>query len=141
MRLKWISLSIILFLISNILVAQSSNLNEKIQSFYLPQNGLKVILKEQRSMPMVGMSLFYNVGSHDEPAGVKGMTKLQAHLFEESGYEDVKEEISLFCKYVGISNEKFYLIAEKFRNKEIWKKNNNIWELDNFIIKEWDWEK
>ena len=29
MRLKWISHSIILFLISNILTAQSSNLNEK----------------------------------------------------------------------------------------------------------------
>ena len=107
MRLKWISLSIILFLISNILTAQSSNLNEKIQSFYLPQNGLKVILKEQHSMPMVGMSLFYNVGSHDEPAGVKGMTKLQAHLFEESGYEDgtsahdIKEKI----KKLTVNNE------------------------------------
>lgn len=106
--------NIILFLIviSNTLIAdcgecEADNFNENIQSFYLPQNGLKVILKEERSMPMIGMSLFYNVGSHDEPAGIKGMTKLQAYLFEESGYSngipssDVKEKI----KKLTVSNK------------------------------------
>jgi zinc protease len=41
-------------------------------------NGLKVIVHEDRSNPIVTVSVWYNVGSKDEPAGRTGF----AHLFE-----------------------------------------------------------
>lgn len=47
------------------------------ESFTL-DNGLKVIVHEDRSNPIVAISVWYNVGSKDEPVGRTGF----AHLFE-----------------------------------------------------------
>ena len=41
-------------------------------------NGLRVIVHEDHSAPIVAVSVWYNVGSKDEPAGRTGF----AHLFE-----------------------------------------------------------
>ena len=41
-------------------------------------NGLKVVVHEDRKAPVVAISIWYNVGSKDEPAGKTGF----AHLFE-----------------------------------------------------------
>ena len=48
-----------------------------IKSFTLP-NGLKVIVCEKNTSPMVQMEVWYRVGSKDEWDGVRGM----AHMFE-----------------------------------------------------------
>lgn len=38
--------------------------------------------------------------------------------------------VKKFCRYIGISIDTFWEIAESYRNKDIWKKNkNNRWEL------------
>ena len=47
------------------------------ETFTLP-NGLRVIVHEDRKAPVVAVSVWYNVGSKDEPAGRTGF----AHLFE-----------------------------------------------------------
>ncbi|HMJ93548.1 MAG TPA: pitrilysin family protein [Allosphingosinicella sp.] len=47
------------------------------QQFTL-SNGLKVVVHEDRKAPVVAVSVWYNVGSKDEPAGKTGF----AHLFE-----------------------------------------------------------
>ncbi len=47
------------------------------QAFTLA-NGLRVIVHEDRKAPVVAVSVWYNVGSKDEPAGKTGF----AHLFE-----------------------------------------------------------
>ena len=50
------------------------------------------------------------------------------------------KQITLFCKYLNISRKRFFNIAEKFRNKKIWKLNNkNKWYLKNFLIKNYKW--
>jgi len=41
-------------------------------------NGLRVIVHEDRKAPIVAVSVWYHVGSKDEPAGKTGF----AHLFE-----------------------------------------------------------
>lgn len=41
-------------------------------------NGLKVLVHEDRSTPLVAMNILYNVGSRDEDPGLTGL----AHLFE-----------------------------------------------------------
>lgn len=48
-------------------------------------------------------------------------------------------DIKKFCKYVQIELPTFFVFAEKFRNKKIWKKNNNKWMIENFLIKDWKW--
>jgi len=37
--------------------------------------------------------------------------------------------IKKFCNYIEISEKKFWIIAEKFRNKKIWKKTKSGWKL------------
>jgi len=44
-------------------------------------NGLTVVVHEDRKAPVVALSAWYNVGSKDEPAGQAGL----AHLFEHIG--------------------------------------------------------
>jgi N-acetyl sugar amidotransferase len=48
-------------------------------------------------------------------------------------------DINKFCKYVDIDNKTFFKIAEKFRNKNIWKKIDKKLKIDNFIIENWKW--
>ena len=49
----------------------------KVEKYTLP-NGLEVILHEDHSTPIVGVNLWYKVGSKDEKTGRTGF----AHLFE-----------------------------------------------------------
>ncbi len=57
--------------------AQAPELNLDYEAFTL-DNGLQVIVHEDRKAPVVAVSVWYNVGSRDEPAGKTGF----AHLFE-----------------------------------------------------------
>jgi N-acetyl sugar amidotransferase len=54
---------------------------------------------------------------------------------DETPYEDIEG----LCKYLGIGQEQFLEICEKFRNREIWKKRNGKWMLDDFLIPDWKW--
>ncbi|RZJ02680.1 MAG: insulinase family protein [Brevundimonas sp.] len=63
---------------------QAAPISELIAKVNIPwtsfklDNGLTVIVNEDRSAPIVAFSVWYNVGSKDEPAGSTGF----AHLFE-----------------------------------------------------------
>ncbi len=57
--------------------AQAPELNLSYESFTLA-NGLRVIVHEDRKAPIVAVSVWYHVGSKNEPAGKTGF----AHLFE-----------------------------------------------------------
>ncbi|MCP4755001.1 MAG: insulinase family protein [Proteobacteria bacterium] len=50
------------------------------------KNGLKMLVVEKPTMPVVSVLLFYNVGSYDEGEGMKGM----AHLFEHMMFRGSK---------------------------------------------------
>jgi N-acetyl sugar amidotransferase len=52
-----------------------------------------------------------------------------ASFGDETPYEDIRK----FCKFVGITEHRFFEISEKFRNKEIWKKIDGVWEIPNYI--------
>lgn len=57
-----------------------------VKSFTLP-NGLKVIVCEKNTSPMVQMEVWYRVGSKDEWDGVRGM----AHMFEHMMFRGSKK--------------------------------------------------
>ncbi len=50
-------------------------------------------------------------------------------------------EIKKFCKYVSLSLNNFFKIAEKHRNKKVWSfnKEKSIWYIKNFLIKDYKW--
>ena len=49
------------------------------------------------------------------------------------------DDIGKFCKFVGVTTESFFDICEKFRNREIWYKENECWKIKNFLIPDWSW--
>ena len=57
----------------------------------------------------------------------------------KNGIQEPKDDIMKLCKYLDISIEHFYSIAEKFRNKKIWKFTNGKWHINNFPISNWKW--
>ena len=66
-------------------------------------NGLKVLVHEDHKAPVVALSVWYNVGSKDEPAGKTGF----AHLFEHLmfyGSDNVREGIMPFLEKLGATD-------------------------------------
>lgn len=65
----------------------------------------------------------------------KRLTRSKAiSILKKSAVERPNKDINLFCKYLGIKNETFENIVEKFRNKKIWIKKNKKWRLKNKLI-------
>ncbi|MCL6698666.1 insulinase family protein [Sphingomonas sp. NSE70-1] len=72
------------------------------QSFVL-DNGLTVIVHEDRKAPVVAVSMWYNVGSKDEPKGKTGF----AHLFEHimfNGSENLPGEYFEYLDHLGATD-------------------------------------
>ncbi len=66
-------------------------------------NGLTVIVHEDRKAPVVGMAMWYNVGSKDEPKGKTGF----AHLFEHlmfNGSENLPEDFFKYLQQIGATD-------------------------------------
>ncbi len=61
------------------------------------------------------------------------------NIIKKIGTKNPSKEIKLFCKYLNISENFFYKIANKFRNKDIWYKEKNTWRIRNFLISDWKW--
>ncbi len=71
-------------------LAAAPDINLPYEAFTLP-NGLRVVVHEDHKAPIVAVSIWYHVGSKDEPAGKTGF----AHLFEHlmfNGSENHKGE-------------------------------------------------
>lgn len=81
------------------LVAQVSIPYEQFQL----ENGLTVIVHEDRKAPIVGVAVWYNVGSKDEPAGKTGF----AHLFEHlmfNGSENAPDDYFQYLQEMGATD-------------------------------------
>ena len=72
------------------------------QKFVL-DNGLTVIVHEDHKAPVVGVSMWYNVGSKDEPNGKTGF----AHLFEHlmfNGSENLPGDYFTYLQQIGATD-------------------------------------
>ena len=72
---------------------------------FLP-NGMKVILMEKHSAPKVGLGVYYNVGSHDEKWGQKGINKLIKRIIVTQGTDKFT-----FDELLGIKTFGFFVIS------------------------------
>lgn len=61
-------------------------------------------------------------------------------IIRRRGDDTPVQDIRKFCRFAGISTNKFFEIAEKFRNQEIWEKRSGKWMIKNFLIKDWEWK-
>lgn len=72
-------------------------------SIYRLKNGLTVIISEDHKAPVVAVSVWYNVGSKDEPNGKTGF----AHLFEHlmfNGTENLPGDFDTYLANIGATD-------------------------------------
>jgi N-acetyl sugar amidotransferase len=61
-------------------------------------------------------------------------------LLRKRGDETPHADIEKFCRWLGISKQRFFEIAERFRNPDVWTKREGKWTIDEFIVPDWSWE-
>lgn len=61
-------------------------------------------------------------------------------IVKERGDDIPHNDIAKFCQFINISNNEFFSVIEPFRNLEIWKKSSGTWQIENFIINDWNWK-
>lgn len=75
-----------------------------ITEYKLP-NGLKILLKENHSIPLVTFSIWYKVGSRNETDGIRGIAHFLEHMMFKGTNKYKKGEISeTIKKYGGVFN-------------------------------------
>ena len=68
------------------------------------------------------------------------LTREQAiEAVAELGDQTPHEDIRAFCAYVGIEEDRFFSIAETFRNGDVWTQRDGVWQIDDFLIPNWKW--
>jgi N-acetyl sugar amidotransferase len=60
-------------------------------------------------------------------------------ILRARGDETPHADIEKFCAWVGITKQRFFEIAETFRNKDLWTKRDGRWVIDDFIVPDWTW--
>ncbi|MEL7217850.1 MAG: insulinase family protein, partial [Pseudomonadota bacterium] len=89
--------------------AEANGLEELVSQVSIPyeefqlENGLTVIVHEDRKAPIVGLAVWYNVGSKDEPEGKTGF----AHLFEHlmfNGSENAPNDYFQYLQEMGATD-------------------------------------
>lgn len=50
-------------------------------------------------------------------------------------------DIDKLCRFTGLTRERLYAIADKFRNPAIWSCEGGKWKMKDFIIKDWSWNE
>lgn len=61
-------------------------------------------------------------------------------IVRATGERPPREDIALFCRFAGISDKRFFDIAERFRNLEVWAKGpDEVWHIPGFLVEDWRW--
>jgi N-acetyl sugar amidotransferase len=68
------------------------------------------------------------------------MTRSEAlDLLRKTGDQKPNDDIDKFCGWLGIARKTFNEIAESFRNHDVWKRENGLWKIPGFLIKDFSW--
>lgn len=60
-------------------------------------------------------------------------------IIRQTGAQVPYDDIQKLVSFLRISLSKFHKIEEKFRNRNIWHKENGKWKIRGFLIKDWRW--
>jgi len=68
------------------------------------------------------------------------LTREQAlDVVRRSGDQTPRADIEKFCAFAGLAEERFFAMAERFRNKDLWQRRNGVWVIPDFLISDWSW--
>jgi len=98
----WAIFGLLLLCVIPITSSADDTIDLPFQKFTL-ENGLTVIVHEDRKAPIVAVSVWYHVGSKDEPAGRTGFAHLFEHIMFE-GSENYNDRFSKPLEEVGATS-------------------------------------
>ncbi|HYH45347.1 MAG TPA: pitrilysin family protein, partial [Thermoanaerobaculia bacterium] len=102
-------------------------------------NGLKVLLHQDRSVPVVDVQVWYEVGSKDERAGRSGFAHLFEHLMFKGSANVGPEEHGQFVESIGGRNNAttdfdrtlyFETIPSRYLERILWMEADRMRSLD-----------
>ncbi len=97
-------MALVLLLGAELSASAQARFNVPVEYFKLP-NGLKVVVSEDKSAPVVLVEVMYNVGFRTEPKGRTGFAHLFEHMmFQGSGQVKKMEHVSLMQQAGGVVN-------------------------------------
>lgn len=61
-------------------------------------------------------------------------------IIRSRGDETPVDDIGAFCRFAGLEENRFFAIAESFRNPDVWeRRGDGTWWIPHFLIEDWDW--
>lgn len=69
------------------------------------------------------------------------MTRAGAlRIIRERGDQTPHADIARFCAFAGIPVERFFAIAERFRDPAVWhRRADGVWHIPGFLVPDWSW--
>lgn len=62
-------------------------------------------------------------------------------IVRQRGDETPHGDIAKLCEFLGITTERFFEIAETFRNAEVWLRDGTTYKISGFLVPDWDWNR
>lgn len=59
----------------------------------------------------------------------------------ETGLQVPQDDITAFCQFVDEPETWFWDTAARFRNTDVWTRENGCWRIPGFLIEDWDWSR
>ena len=60
-------------------------------------------------------------------------------IIKDKGDTPPLSDIEEFCRFCDIRIEEFWAICEKFRNHDIWTKDDDKWVMTEYLVEGWNW--
>jgi N-acetyl sugar amidotransferase len=60
-------------------------------------------------------------------------------IIRARGDDTPHDDIERFCRFAGIDRAEFDALAEAWRNGDVWTRRNDRWEIEGFLVPDWQW--
>jgi N-acetyl sugar amidotransferase len=69
------------------------------------------------------------------------LTRAQAiDWLRKRGDETPHDDIKAICAFMQIPVAAFFDVIERFRNPAVWRRDQGVWKIDQFLIPDWNWQ-
>ncbi len=61
-------------------------------------------------------------------------------IIRAKGDDTPRGDIAKLCAWMGVSEDRFFDVAEGFRNPDVWKRGaDGVWRIPEFLVADWRW--
>ena len=102
-----------------------------------------IIIIAKQAYEVIGVAPTKGVGPleliAEFPGKLRGINP-EIAIIGLTGNQEPRDDVEKFCAFAGIDSERFFAIAEGFRNYDVWKREAGKWVIPGFIVPDWEWK-